>query len=209
MTSTRATAEFHYDPFSQAAMNDPLSLYHELRDSHPVYYMPQYDTFAISRFEDVYQVLGDTSDTFQTTEGSTPSPDRLRVHFDAGMPLPPTDPIGLHTAQPSTVHGPIRQAHGRPLRPQPVLRLAGDIRGLIDARLDDLLPGGEFDLVPLRDRALHIADQRLDVGSARVSVIDDEIRVFLGHRRVAYSKPLQTRRLDQPRRVIARGIGEH
>ena len=91
MTSTRATAEFHYDPFSQAAMNDPLSLYHELRDSHPVYYMPQYDTFAISRFEDVYQVLGDTSDTFQTTEGSTPSPDRLRVHFDAGMPLPPTD----------------------------------------------------------------------------------------------------------------------
>jgi cytochrome P450 len=147
MTSTRATAEFHYDPFSQAAMNDPLSLYHELRDSHPVYYMPQYDTFAISRFEDVYQVLGDTSDTFQTTEGSTPSPDRLRVHFDAGMPLPPTDPIGLHTAQPSTVHGPIRQAHGRPLRPQPVLRLAGDIRGLIDARLDELLPGGEFDLV--------------------------------------------------------------
>jgi cytochrome P450 len=139
--------EFRYDPFSVEAMTDPLPLYRVLRDSHPVYYMPEYDTFAISRFEDVYQVLGDTSDTFQTTEGSTPSPEKLRVHFEAAMPLPPTDPIGLHTAHPSTVHGPIRQAHGRPLRPGAVGRLANDIRELIDGMLDDLLPTGEFDLV--------------------------------------------------------------
>ena len=144
---TQAQTEFHYDPFSPRAMNDPLPLYAELRDHHPVYYMPEYDTFAISRFEDVYQVLGDATDTFQSTEGSIPSPARLRIHFDGAMPLPPTNPIGLHTAHPSTVHGPIRQAHGRPLRPKSVARLADDIRALVDAKLDELLPRGEFDVV--------------------------------------------------------------
>ena len=99
MTTAQAPAGFRYDPFSQEAMNDPLSLYGELRDHHPVYYMPEYDTFAVSRFQDVYDVLGDTTDTFQTTEGSAPSPDRLREHFPDGMPPPPTDPIGLRAAE--------------------------------------------------------------------------------------------------------------
>jgi cytochrome P450 len=53
----------------------------------------------------------------------------------------------LHTAQPSYVHGPIRQAHGRPLRPNSVGRLEDDIRQLVRDRLDELLPQGEFDLV--------------------------------------------------------------
>lgn len=146
MRTTQAPTKFSYDPFSREAMRDPLSLYAELRDHHPVYYMPAYDTFAISRFEDVHQVLGDTTDTFQSTEGSVPSPDRLTQHYAEAMPLP-TDPIGLHTAHPSDVHGPIRQAHGRPLRPGPVSRMADDIRTLVDQMLDELLPRGEFDLV--------------------------------------------------------------
>lgn len=146
-TSLQAPAGFHYDPFSRTAMTDPLPLYAVLRDHHPVYYMAEYDTYAISRFEDVLRVLGDTTDTFQSTEGSLPAPDRLRVHFDRAMPLPPTDPMGLHTAHPASVHGPIRQAHGRPLRPRAVTRLADSIRELVDTRLDELLPRGRFDLV--------------------------------------------------------------
>jgi cytochrome P450 len=118
-----------------------------LRDHDPVLFLPQYDTFVVSRFADVYSVLGDTTDTFQTTEGSVPTPERLRTHFPDGMPLPSTDPIGLHTAQPSHVHGPIRQAHGRPLRRGSVARLEDEIRQLVRSRLDALLPRVEFDLV--------------------------------------------------------------
>jgi hypothetical protein len=55
----------------------------------------------------------------------------------------------------------------------------------------------------------HVLDQRLDVGGARRAVIDDEIGVLLRDRRVADAKSLQARALDEPRRVIARRIGEY
>jgi len=41
---------FFYDPFDAEVMANPLPYYRILRDEHPVYYMPQWDTFALSRF---------------------------------------------------------------------------------------------------------------------------------------------------------------
>ena len=41
---------FSYDPFDPEVMANPLPYYRILRDEHPVYYMPQWDTFALSRF---------------------------------------------------------------------------------------------------------------------------------------------------------------
>ena len=41
---------FSYDPFDADVMANPLPYYRILRDEHPVYYMPQWDTFALSRF---------------------------------------------------------------------------------------------------------------------------------------------------------------
>lgn len=49
--STAAPTDFRYDPFDAAVMANPLPYYRVLRDEHPVYYMPQWDTFALSRFE--------------------------------------------------------------------------------------------------------------------------------------------------------------
>ena len=57
--SASAGPRIDYDPFSAGAMRDPYALYGELRAQQPVYELPQYEAFAISRFEDVWRVIGD------------------------------------------------------------------------------------------------------------------------------------------------------
>jgi hypothetical protein len=64
------TDEFEYDPFSPAAMGDPLPIYRILRDHYPVYYSERYDTFFVSRFADIWDALSRTDNTFLATEGT-------------------------------------------------------------------------------------------------------------------------------------------
>ena len=45
------------DPFSLELMVDPLPFYRALRDHDPLRYYPESDTFFVSRFEDVWNVL--------------------------------------------------------------------------------------------------------------------------------------------------------
>ena len=45
---------FSYDPFDQAVMADPPSYYRVLREEYPVYYIQKWDTYALSRFEDIW-----------------------------------------------------------------------------------------------------------------------------------------------------------
>ena len=63
---------FSYDPFDPEVMANPLPYYRILRDLYPAYYMPQWDTFALSRFEDIWQVLEVNDGTFVATEGTLP-----------------------------------------------------------------------------------------------------------------------------------------
>lgn len=144
---TQNTDEIGYDPFGVGAMTDPLPFYRQLRDRDPVHYLPAYDTFAISRFEDVWDVLGDTSGTFVSSESSLPSPDTLRMHNPGAVPDPPTAPIGSANMFGSPVYEEFRQAQGRPLRPGSVRRLGDLVSHLARTRLEELLErGDEFDL---------------------------------------------------------------
>ena len=52
-----AVQKFSYDPFDPAVMADPRPYYRVLREHHPVYYLPRWDTFALSRFDDIWDVL--------------------------------------------------------------------------------------------------------------------------------------------------------
>ena len=45
-------------------MADPLPYYRRLRDEHPAHYIDKWDTYALSRFDDIWQVLGLTDGTF-------------------------------------------------------------------------------------------------------------------------------------------------
>jgi len=49
-----------YNPFSdQIVKGDPLPIYKQLRDEAPAYYLEEYDTWALSRFEDIWKASGD------------------------------------------------------------------------------------------------------------------------------------------------------
>ena len=58
------TQGFSYDPFDAKVMANPLPYYRVLRDEYPVYYLPRWDTFAVSRFDDIWTVLEVNDGTF-------------------------------------------------------------------------------------------------------------------------------------------------
>lgn len=137
---------FSYDPFDAAVMANPLPYYRILRDHHPVYYMPQWDTFALSRFEDIWSVLEVNNGTFVASEGTLPAASILAQHNSGPVDDPPLHPLPFHAQFDADLYGEIRRTHSRPFRPRAVIDLESRIRTLANERLDLLLPLGSFDL---------------------------------------------------------------
>jgi len=138
--------DFSYDPFDADVMANPLPYYRILRDHHPVYYMPQWDAFALSRFEDIWGVLEVGDGTFVASEGTLPPAAVLAKHNTGPVDDPPLHPLPFHAVFDTELYGEIRRAHAKPLRPKPVDELENRIRALANERLDLLLPRGSFDL---------------------------------------------------------------
>jgi len=138
--------DFSYDPFDPAVMADPLPYYRTLRDEHPVYYVPKWDTYALSRFADIWEVLALNDGTFVASEGTLPAATVLAHHNDGPVPDPPLHPLPFHANFDSPMYEDVRRCTSGPLRPKPVTKLADRIRVLANERLDALLPQGRFDL---------------------------------------------------------------
>jgi cytochrome P450 len=129
-------------------MRDPQPFYRALRDLEPVKYYPQYDTFFLSRFEDVWTALRIGDNALLSTENSLPTPQYLRSHHNNGAPpFASTQPLAPGPTLPSPWYEAMRQAHIAPLRPKAVAKLADFIRATVDRRLDELIPQGKFDLI--------------------------------------------------------------
>ncbi len=143
---TAPTSDFAYDPFNADVMANPLPYYRTLRDDHPVYFMPQWDTFALSRFDDIWQVLEINDGTFVASEGTLPAAAVLAKHNTGPVEDPPLHPLPFHAVFDADLYGEIRRAHSQPLRPRSVAGLEARIRELANERLDLLLPQGSFDL---------------------------------------------------------------
>ncbi|HEX7872887.1 MAG TPA: hypothetical protein VF475_08260, partial [Sphingobium sp.] len=79
MTDLTLDTSFQYDPYSETARRDPHSLYPTLREGHRAYFMPEYDAYAVSRYEDVWNAFMD-SKHFSETEGQVFSRDQMLVH---------------------------------------------------------------------------------------------------------------------------------
>ncbi len=146
MTGQQEAVNFSYDPFDARVMANPLPYYRILRDHHPVYYMPQWDTFALSRFEDVWQVLEVNDGTFVASEGTLPAASVLATHNTGPVADPPLHPLPFHAVFDTDLYAEIRRAHSGPLRPRAVAGWEARIRALANERLDELLPRGSFDL---------------------------------------------------------------
>jgi cytochrome P450 len=146
MTDQQAPVDFTYDPFDAQVMANPLPYYRILRDDYPLYYMPQWDTFALSRFEDIWRVLDVNDGTFVASEGTLPAASVLAKHNTGPVGDPPLHPLPFHAVFDTDLYSEIRRAHSQPLRARSVAALADRIRTLANERLDELLPQGSFDL---------------------------------------------------------------
>ncbi|MDA2893097.1 cytochrome P450 [Mycolicibacterium sp. BiH015] len=135
-----------YDPFDPAVMADPLSFYRDLRDEHPVYYLDKWDTFALSRFDDIWNVLEINDGTFVASDGTLPAATVLAEHHDGPVPDPPLHPMPFHANFDSPIYDEVRRCTAAPFRPKNVNALRDRIRVLANERLDELLPRGRFDL---------------------------------------------------------------
>jgi cytochrome P450 len=141
-----AVQGFSYDPFDPAVMADPLGYYRVLRDRYPLYYLPQWDTFALSRFADIWDVLAVNDGTFVASEGTLPPASTLGHHNDGPVSDPPWHPLPFHAVFDAPVYDGVRRAHSQPFRPKRAAQLETRIRELANERLDELLPRGAFDL---------------------------------------------------------------
>ncbi len=138
--------DFSYDPFDPDVMADPLPYYRTLRDRHPVYYIDKWDTYALSRFDDIWQVLGLNDGTFVASEGTLPAANVLEHHNDGPVPDPPLHPMPFHANFDSPIYENVRRCTSAQFRPRSAAKLTDRIRALANERLDELLPRGRFDL---------------------------------------------------------------
>jgi cytochrome P450 len=138
--------DFSYDPFDPSVMADPLPYYRTLRAEHPVYYLPQWDTYALSRFADIWSVLEVNDGTFVASEGTLPAATVLADHNDGPVPDPPLHPLPFHANFDAPIYDGVRRCTSSQFRPKSVAGLEERIRVLANERLDELLPRGTFDL---------------------------------------------------------------
>ena len=47
--SSAPPSEFRFDPYSDEAMRNPQPLYRILREHHPAYFIPEYDSWVFTR----------------------------------------------------------------------------------------------------------------------------------------------------------------
>lgn len=144
--NTPVMQEFSYDPFDPAVMADPRPYYRALRDEHPVYYIDKWDTFALSRFDDIWRVLEINDGTFVASEGTLPAATVLAHRNDGAVSDPPLHPMPFHANFDTPIYDGVRRCTSGPFRPKSVAALADRIRVLANERLDELLPRGTFDL---------------------------------------------------------------
>jgi cytochrome P450 len=60
-----------YDPFAKDVRENPHAWYARLREEAPAYYMPRYDAWALSRFQDIWDAS--SSDAFSAAKGTAPA----------------------------------------------------------------------------------------------------------------------------------------
>ena len=123
------------DPFDDAVMRDPWPFYARLRREAPVFYLEKYDTWFLSRFEDIRECT--LNDVFTAEKGVTPEMVILKQP-------PPPDPVFSMLDLP-------RQREYRRMfvpryTPRAVAAMEDAIRARTRALLAPLLERGRFDV---------------------------------------------------------------
>jgi cytochrome P450 len=136
VTTTATTSELVYDPYDHETIFNPHALFKRLRNEAPLYYSDEHGFYAVSRFDDIEQVLLNR-DTFISRKGVTL--DLLK----SGMDIP----MGTLIFEDPPEHGIHRALLSRLFTPRRLSSLEPDIRQLCAKLLDPLVGAGGFDFV--------------------------------------------------------------
>jgi cytochrome P450 len=131
-----ATSEVQYDPYNVELNADPYPMYRRLREEAPLYYNPQHDFYALSRFADVNKGLVDHA-TFSSARGNIL--ELVKSNFD----IPP----GLLIFEDPPIHDIHRNLLARMFTPRKMSELEPKIREFCARSLDPLMGTGQFDFV--------------------------------------------------------------
>src|SRR5262245_33013553 len=141
-----------YDPFAPEVRENPLPVYRRLRDEAPAYFMPRYDTWALSRFEDCWNASGNPA--LSAARGTAPAQLLTREQ--------PVSPM-LSCMDPPE-HTRLRAVIERCFLPAQVRRLESSALRLIEAILDRATQRGRLEVVFELGTELAVAMACLAIG---------------------------------------------
>jgi cytochrome P450 len=104
-----------YHPFSEEVQNDPHPTYARLREEDPCFYLAEWDTYFLSRFDDIWSASMD-AERFSTASGTTTA--QLVTKVQPVTPMINSLDPPFHTAFRSAVIGFFTPGRVRRLEPQ-------------------------------------------------------------------------------------------
>ena len=126
----------HWDPYNQTYFWDPYPAFRALREKAPIYYNAEYDFYAVSRYDDVAEVLTDR-DVYLSRHGD------VLDQIKSRMPMPK----GMFINEDPPLHGMHRSVLARIFTPRRMSRLEPQIREFCARTLDPLVAEGAFDFI--------------------------------------------------------------
>lgn len=129
-------SQVNFDPYDVSLIADPYPMFGRLRDEAPLYYNPQFDFFALSRFTDVNKALVDHA-TFSSARGAIL--ELIKANLDI--------PSGLLIFEDPPIHDVHRKLLSRMFTPRKIAALEPMIRGFCAQALDPCIGTGRFDFV--------------------------------------------------------------
>lgn len=130
------TSSVYYDPYARDIVESPYPVYRRLREEAPLYYNPQYDFYAVSRYEDVRNGLQDHK-VFSSARGG------ILEMIQQNVRMPPGTFI-FEDPPRHTMYRPLAQ---RLFTPRRMHALEPQIRQLAIDVLEPLVGRDEFDVI--------------------------------------------------------------
>lgn len=161
-----------YDPYSDEALADPHPIYRRLRDEAPAYFVEKYNAWAITRFEDVWNVSADAS-RFSSTGGTLPAQVLTREQ--------PVIPILNYVDPPE--HLALRGIFQPRFTPAAVGEMEGYIRGAAVELLEAGRERGTLDIVQdfAMPFATRVAAEIIGVPAGDMTSMIDWMNRFFAH----------------------------
>jgi len=125
-----------YDPYSEAVLDDPYPFYRALRDESPVHFLEKWNSWALARFDDIWDASMD-NEHFTAEQGS--SPQYLLTKTIPALP-------NLNHMDPPS-HTRLRAAVAPWFMPKRVRTLEQTIRGFVTDCIDEFIERGEADAI--------------------------------------------------------------